>query len=152
MMNLRRASFWAALAATWSCLIPACQTGAIAIPECREIESARCRASVHCGTITDVTACERFVRDQCLHGIAGPKAPSRAAQADCVDMIRDAGACAADDTTLPIADCADLDLSDSTPISGKKAAKHVCDLIGRPWDFEGCAYLNEAAGGSGGDE
>src|SRR5688572_30918766 len=53
-----------------------CTSGAVAIAQCREIEYARCEAAVPCGVVTDVDECKRFYRDQCLHGIAGPAAPT----------------------------------------------------------------------------
>ncbi len=57
---------------------PGCSTDAVAIQQCREIESVRCEGSASCGIIDtdDIESCKRFYQDQCLHGIAGDKEPS----------------------------------------------------------------------------
>lgn len=133
-------------------LLGSCVTGAIGIRECRELETERCQSAFECGKIDDVGACQRYVRDHCLHGIAGPKVPTRAEQDACLDVIIDAGKCAKQDDSMPAEDCTGLSEEALIPNEDKRAARSVCDLIMRPWDFEPCAFLNEAEGGGGGEE
>jgi len=119
-----------------------CTTDAIGIAECREIEYARCEASVPCGAIEDVEACKRFYRDQCLHGIAGPTVPTTADQGACVTAITEAGQCAADDPDGSVESCAPGagGLGGQAPGDGSPT---VCEFIAEPWDYEVCDYLNE---------
>ena len=70
-----------------------CGTDAKGIDDCRDIEQARCAAAKSCG-IEDVAACQRFYRDQCLHGLS-ISAPSSSVLKACLATIRSAGACAA---------------------------------------------------------
>lgn len=135
---------------TSAMLTGACTTGAIGIAQCREIEYARCEASVPCGVIDDVDACQRFYRDQCLHGIAGPNVPTTDQQSDCVEAIEQAGACAEDDAEGAFADC-----SEHGGMGGQSAGDPdeptVCEFLAAPWQSPVCDYLNEAAeGGSSG--
>jgi len=135
--------------ASSSLLAGACTTGAIGISQCREIEYARCEASVACGVVNDVDACKRFYRDQCLHGIAGPTLPSTDEQSDCVEAIEQAGACAEDEPESAFTDC-----SEHAGMGGGNASDEdvsVCDFLAAPWRSEVCDFLNEAAeGGSSG--
>lgn len=142
--------------ATWASVFglflieAACNTGAVAVAECREIERARCAALEPCGTIDDVEACRRFVRDSCLHGIAGPKPPTSSEQKACVAMITESGSCAAEDATMAPEDCSGLDKIDLSPIPRRLRAKTVCELAEKPWNYGTCDYVNEAMGGSEG--
>lgn len=113
-----------------------CNTKAVAIDQCREIEHVRCEASVGCGTIksSEVEECKRIYNDQCLHGIAGPESPTSKQQDDCVSLIRDAGEQAA--------------LSEK----GKASYEKACDIVGAPWENSACEFLNPSAGGASGDE
>lgn len=130
----------------------ACNTGAVAVGECREIERARCDALAPCGIVEDVTACKRFVRDSCLHGIAGPKAPTASEQKACVAMITEAGRCALEDPKMRPADCAELEDTDISPMEGAKTARTVCELAQKPWNYVTCDYVNEAEGSMGGGD
>jgi hypothetical protein len=91
------------IAASLSCALltaPGCGTDAQGIGDCRAIEQERCSAAANCGdsrggkVVDDVGSCQRFYRDQCLHGTstASPGAPQIT---DCVNAIRAAGECAA---------------------------------------------------------
>ena len=141
-------------------LIAGCNTGAIAIKQCREIENARCEASAACGVIDDVAACQRFYRDQCLHGIAGPKEPTADTEKRCVDMIEGAGECAQSDPNLSSVPCFSTPESGAGGMGGTSSSgpslpdssPDVCSVIANPWDFPPCAFLNPApgAGGEGG--
>lgn len=93
------------LAAT-GCLVAAawaCGTDAVGIEACREIEGARCELAPACGidmsipkhwggSGTDVTSCQRYYRDACLHGLASGIEPGNVALQDCVAAVR-AGDC-----------------------------------------------------------
>lgn len=149
--SLRRPLLWTSLCGLL--LIEAgCNTGAIAVGECREIERARCEALQPCGTIDDVEACRRFVRDSCLHGIAGPKPPTTSAQKACVSMITESGSCASEDAAMAPEECdglADIDLS---PIPKRPRARTVCDLAEKPWNYVTCDYVNEVEDSMGGGD
>lgn len=127
-----------------------CNTGAIAVAECREIERARCVALESCGTIDDVDACRRFVRDSCLHGIAGPKPPTSSEQKSCVAMVTESGSCARKNAKMAPEDCRGLAEIDLSPIPRRPEAKTVCELAEKPWNYLTCDYVNEAMGGSDG--
>jgi len=92
-------AFGAALA-----LVPACGSGPIGIDACRSIEAARCAWGPACGVNMNVPVrrsdetspvddCIRYYNDACLHGIAGPSAPSDQQTNDCITAIN-SGNCA----------------------------------------------------------
>ena len=138
------------MASAGALLTGACTTGAIGISQCREIEYARCEASVPCGVVDDVEACQRFYRDQCLHGIAGPTLPSTDQQSDCVEAIEQAGACAEDDPEGSFENCS-AEGGMGGQDGGDDDGPTVCDFLAAPWQSPVCDYLNEAAeGGSSG--
>jgi hypothetical protein len=117
----------------------ACNTKAVAIQECRDIEEARCEASVPCGVIEEeeVDACKRFYRDQCLHGISGPKAPTGEEQKLCLELINDAKSDAA--TSMGGA-------------SQDDGYTRACKTVSTPWEEPECAFLRPAGpGGESGD-
>lgn len=132
-----------ALVAGWLFIAGACGTDAKGIDACRRIETARCRAAAACGLIQDARSCERFYRDQCLHGFAGPEPSDRDVER-CVQVIETAAECAStgDDSA---------------------ACRNACAIVERPEESPGCAFLNPesededddepvgGAGGSGGD-
>ncbi len=151
-----------ALALTLSYPVVGCNTGAVGVSECREIERARCRAAAACGTVEDAEECQRFYRDHCLHGIAAPEVPTESAGRACVTAIEEAGQCAEEDPTMSRQACTDLtsaggtksDGSSSAPGIGGASARSapVCDFVAAPWEFPICDYLvpppDEGAGGS----
>jgi hypothetical protein len=132
-----------------------CNTGAVAIQQCREIEYERCEASVPCelgniSTDDDVAACKRFYKNQCLHGIAGDEVPTAKAQKDCVDTIKAAAVCAAKNQDGLAESCDGVEATTSINAEGGRV-KTVCDVVGRPWDLAVCDYLlPSGAGGSSG--
>lgn len=131
----------AALCAFTLVSAPGCGTDARGIDDCRNIEEARCEAAKNCGLgITDVDACRRFYRDQCLHGLPvdSPGAPAVAA---CVSLIRSAGTCATSPDTL-LSDC-------SPPISEPKLTK-ACEIVASPELTTQCAFLVPPPSGTGG--
>lgn len=133
-----------------------CGTSAMGVDDCRDIQTARCRAGKSCGIIDDVPACERYYRDHCLHGLAATP-PSGASVAACVNLIDLAGRCAAADPENTLADCDDA-ITDS--LSTRTA---VCELVKHPERAAECAFLTDveqpdgtagqgAGGASGEDE
>ncbi len=120
-----------------------CGTDAKGIDECREIEQARCSAAQRCGTVSDVPECQRFYRDQCLHGLA-VAAPGAAAVKACVATIQAAGSCAMEDADRKLSQC-----KASVSISAPQA-KTACDVVANPEYAEECAFLlpDAAAGGA----
>lgn len=127
-----------------------CGTSAVGIDDCRDIEKARCRASKPCGTIDDVAACERYVRDHCLHGLTG-EAPGAAAVAACVDVIEAAGRCAESDPDIALDDC-EFDVTASS-----SSLRKACDVVAHPERAAECSFLadlpdddDDGGGGAGG--
>ena len=114
----------------------ACGTDAEGIDECREIESARCEAGQYCENldVTDVDACKRFYRDQCLHGMANGEKPGAPKVKKCISAIQAAGACARDGIAL--ADCLDVGPALPTTIT-------PCDVIEKPETIVACEFLFE---------
>ena len=123
----------------------ACTTGAVAIAQCREIEFARCEASVACDVIDDVDECKRFYRDQCLHGIAGDTVPTTAEQDACVSAIEDAGACAEDDPDGLVSACGPgrAGGGGAGGQGPEGPERSVCEFLAAPWDYQVCDFLNE---------
>lgn len=123
-------------------LLLACNTKAVAVQECRDIEEARCEASVPCGVVEeeDVDECKRFYRDQCLHGIAGPKSPTGDELKLCIELIEEAQETAA----------ASLNMGGQSQETSYAAA---CEIISRPWDLPQCAFvLPSGEGGAPADD
>jgi hypothetical protein len=125
-----------------------CGTSAVGVDQCRDILDAQCTAAQTCGIITDVDACKRYYRDDCLHGLAGA-APATQAVNACVATINAAGVCAMADAGIALKDCGTL--SGSAP-----SASTACDVVRTPQIASECAFLvpasdaGTAAGGSGG--
>ncbi len=118
-------------------LIGACNTKAVGIQECRDVEYARCTASVPCGVVEkgDVEACQRFYRDQCLHGISGPEVPTADEHQTCVDLIVNAGVDALQSL---------IDDPEGEP------DETACRIVAAPWRRPECDYLNPEPKGAGG--
>jgi len=121
-----------------------CGTSAQGVDDCRDIETARCAAAKNCGMlVSDVASCQRFYRDQCLHGLA-VASPGAVKVKACVTTIRAAGECAAlsSDGETPLSECASV----SADAPGVKTA---CDLVKEPERAAECQFLLPGAGGSG---
>jgi hypothetical protein len=117
------------MAAAWLLLLPGCNTEPINSDGCRAIETARCQAAKSCPamSITDVDACERFYRDQCLHGLASASDPGQPSIDQCVRNVNIAGKCASQKAPS----CA-LEVSgDSDP----------CDFVAHPENYKECSFL-----------
>ena len=120
-----------------------CGTEAQGINDCREIEQTRCEAAKSCGLISDVPACQRFYRDQCLHGL--PVSPPTSTQLkDCVTTIRAAGQCAGGDPNVLLRDC------DPAVTQGARVLT-ACGLVQQPEKSVECSFLTPGEdGGVGG--
>lgn len=120
-------------------LIMGCSTKAVGINECRDVEYARCEASVACGVIEadEVDNCKRFYRDHCLHGMKGDEVPSADEHKDCIELIESAGEAA--QASLGMGGASEPD-------------EKACKLIAAPWKSEECAYLIAESSSMGGSE
>ncbi len=98
------------------------------------IQNARCEAGAPCEIISDVAACKRFSRDNCLHGLASLDVPSTDLLNACTDTIRLAGDCRAEGHT-ELVDC-------PTPPSSSTTLTLVCDVIQKPQATVECDFLN----------
>src|SRR5690606_24451037 len=116
-----------------------CSTKAVGINECRDVESARCEASVPCGVIdeSEVEECKRFYDDHCLHGITGKETPSADEHRACLELIEDAGQAAA----------AALGMGGAF-----EADDASCEIVSAPWKQPECAYLVGEESSMGGGE
>ena len=114
-----------------------CGSSAIGVEDCRSIETARCQAARGCKVGLDSTSnealCERFARDNCLHGMV-VQAPTAGAVTDCVNALKAAGTCVTKKTSL----------SDCTAVGGvTKATASVCDVIENPEQISACEFLTQ---------
>ncbi|MFZ5891558.1 MAG: hypothetical protein ACOY0T_10945 [Myxococcota bacterium] len=124
-------------------LAASCGTDAQGVEDCRSIEQARCHAAAACGQISDVSACTRFYRDHCLHGLSVP-APGGPFTKACVQAIREAGDCASATGDAVAASC-----------SRFGSQTRACKLVQMPESISACSFLVPnappiAEGGSGG--
>ena len=115
----------------------ACNTGAVGVEACREIETARCKAAEQCGLLDDVDGCVRFSDDHCLHGMDLDDEPGQVQVGFCVDAVEAAGKCAKRKTrrTDP-EDCGEQLLESAN-------ATEVCDIVQEPERAAACAFLND---------
>ena len=118
-----------------------CGTDAHGVDDCRDIEQARCAAAKNCGLVVDVAECQRYYRDQCLHGLA-VKSPGSPQIKACATTIRAAGACAANGKDTALSDCDGV----SADAPGVVAA---CEIVNNPEKASECAFLAGSAGGGG---
>jgi len=129
-----RRVFWLALVGLFPVLPFACSTDAVGVQECREIEEARCAAARSCDLGIDsdeeLEVCQRYARDNCLHGLATKNTPKSSELNACIGVIEKAGACAKDGKDLA-SECG-IDtyrLSNAVP---------VCDIIEDPEEATLC--------------
>ena len=116
-----------------------CGTDAQGVDDCREIEQTRCAAAKNCGIVSDVESCQRYYRDQCLHGLPVPSPGSVKLKA-CVDVIRAAGTCA---QTVGV----DAELAQCKPplASSAPELRTACDLVKEPEKTAECSFLTPGA-------
>lgn len=120
-----------------------CDTHAIGIEECRAIEAERCRSAQSCDlgitSAATVAECERFARDNCLHGLPTATVPRPTEVDRCVAAIRTAGACAKKHGPKYAAkSCAGA----GTPSPSNAT---VCELVQDPEESSSCAFLLDQA-------
>lgn len=128
-MNVGRLLGWlAALSLVGAVAGPGCGTEPVAAEGCRKIEFVRCELAPRCPNlkVTDVDACKRFYRDQCLHGLAIPSDPGAPEIDRCVAALRIAGECTSTEngcaaTTIPV--------------------KSGCEILERPELAKDCVFL-----------
>jgi hypothetical protein len=113
-------------------VLGACGTDAAGVSDCRDIEYVRCEAGAYCSDFRNVSACRRFTRDHCLHGLRVEDVLPSQTQA-CVEALRRAGECARDQgpETEPAACTSNIESSAAT----------VCDIVLQPELSEACAFL-----------
>ena len=121
-----------------------CGTDAQGVDDCRNIEQTRCEAAKSCGLVTDVPACQRFYRDQCLHGLPVPP-PGSVKLQECLATIRAAGECATQsgDPNTPLSQC------DPAVTQGARVLT-VCALVKEPEKSQECLFLTPSADGGAG--
>lgn len=125
-------------------LAASCGTEARGVEDCRAIENARCEAAEACGAIEDASACKRFYRDQCLHGLSVPPPGSPVTDA-CVGAIDQIAECA-----RPSVDGA------PSPCSRFGNPTRACSFVPAPQSLSECNFLNPSVppsgeGGAGGE-
>ncbi len=111
-----------------------CGTDAVGVDDCRRIEIERCRAGVECGVVKDLAACERYYRDQCLHGLPLKRPPSSRLLKGCVETIRLAGECAKLGAETELAACV-------APPTEATTLRTACDIVASPEATLECAFL-----------
>lgn len=129
-----------------------CNTSAVGVDECRRIENARCEAAVRCPgefDVSSVSACKRFYRDHCLHGLAVSSVPSKPDVDDCIATIGALADCARQKgETSQVTQCGSLTSTDPD-------VKTVCELMRKPQASPDCSFLvpvsQDGTGGSGGE-
>lgn len=146
-MTVRSTTFGALLCAATTFTImtgAGCGTDAKGVDDCRSIEEARCAAAKNCGLISNVSECQNYYRDQCLHGL-GVSPPSSKIIKECVATIQAAGQCALEGNETAPADCTKGLPSQAT------TATTICEIVSNPEETEECAFLtpNADAGSSG---
>jgi hypothetical protein len=113
-----------------------CGPEAYGIDDCRQIEQARCVAAKDCGFVSDVPACQRFYRDQCLHGLP-VESPGSTRVQECVTTIRNAGLCAqqAEGEHALLSQC------DPKVTEGARGVLTACALVQAPEKAVECSFL-----------
>ncbi len=124
-----------------------CGTDAKGVDDCRDIQNATCVAAKSCGTISDVDACKRYYRDDCLHGLPVASPGSTQVKA-CIAAITNAGTCASQAEAG-----SDPPLSQCTSTIDTSSATTACDIVRQPELATDCAFLapSTANAGSGGE-
>jgi hypothetical protein len=106
-----------------------CGVEPVGLDACRKIEEARCDQAPRCPgdlKVTDVAACKRFYRDQCLHGLPIEADPGAPVIDKCVLAIQTAGACT---------------LEQSACVAVTRPVANGCDIVKSPEVALDCAFL-----------
>ncbi len=133
-------SFQFRLAVSASCwlTLAGCDTGAVGVESCRNIEYARCSAAAHCTSfgLKSEDSCKRFYRDHCLHGLPLSTDPGANAVNGCVRAINELGSCAAKSQDTLASDC------------GQNSSLEVCELLAIPEAIRECSFLGSSDAGA----
>lgn len=115
-----------------------CDTHAVGVADCQEIEKARCAAAHSCSlgiNATNEAECERFARDNCLHGLPTASSPLASQLNNCLKAIRAAGACADAGPNTLATKCTGIEneitVADAT----------ACDIVESPEETTACSFL-----------
>jgi hypothetical protein len=140
--------------------LPSCGTDAVGVEACRALQTARCDATLACGSSeTEVENCKLFYHDQCLHGIENPSSaaatgaggagggedtsdPTQTQVDGCVAAIRAVGQCAQSNIAT-MQDCTAVQLTEPSDGSVNASAKRSpCDVLKQhPEDMAACAFV-----------
>lgn len=109
-----------------------CGVETVGVDACRKIEQERCVQAPPCPNlkVSDVNACKRFYRDQCLHGLTLESEPGDPVVDKCVAAVKAAGACA---KAAPGAPCANVSVS--------RAGATACDVLEHPEIAVDCSWI-----------
>ena len=136
-----------------------CGTDAVGIDACRKVEQFRCKSAPYCidgFSEDDVTSCESFYRDQCLHGLENTsRSPSDGEVDACIDALNQAVNCKLSGAAT-LASCPDIAL-----VAGTDAGSVTpCAVVAlNPELLAACAFVAkpaealptpDAGGGDGG--
>jgi hypothetical protein len=123
-------------------LFLACDTDAVGVQDCRDIERARCDAARFCDmrivSDDEVAACKRFARDNCLHGFEVADTPSSTELRQCVQVIEAAGACAEQGGAEVLVAACNPRTRGLERVSGRRAA---CEVVASPEFAPQCHFL-----------
>jgi hypothetical protein len=132
-----------ACAVIWTGVVfSACDTDAVGVEDCRDIERARCEAARFCDlriqSDEDVEACKRFARDNCLHGLEVDDTPSSTDLSRCVDVIQAAGACAQESgAEALVSDC----VPRTQGLQRVNGLYGACEVVATPEVAPQCQFL-----------
>ncbi|MDX2053730.1 MAG: hypothetical protein SFV15_15115 [Polyangiaceae bacterium] len=99
-----------------------CGTEAVGVEACRKIENARCASFKQCGLLTDLDACQRYYRDQCLGGVPGKVTPNATQVNSCVAAIAADATCGVAKAPEESKECAFLAVPVDNPGAGGAGA------------------------------
>jgi hypothetical protein len=140
-MIVGRLTFLALGVSALASAVSGCETDAVGIGECRDIEYARCEAALHCGLGVDseeaVTECKRFARDNCLHGLETSDRPGSTETRRCVAAILKAGACARDNDDAAFR----FEACEGMPRATTSSSVTACEVVQSPEEARDCAFL-----------
>jgi hypothetical protein len=117
-----------------------CDTHAVGVSDCRSIEKARCAAAGSCDFgigPSNEAECERFARDNCLHGLPTDHGPTAGELQRCLKTIQAASACAAAKDQGPGSLALGCDRLGEITL----ATATVCDVIESPEEAIACSFL-----------
>ncbi len=130
---------WLFLVAIGTAVAPlaaGCNTSAVGVSACKQIEEARCRAAASCPDISlarpyaasgsQVDACIRYYDIDCLHGLAISSEPTDSEVQQCVTAIETDG-CATVQTPQSDPPCAWLGAAEDAGADVVDAAADVVD-------------------------